>query len=143
MAPRESRKARRQEYESVEEEEEEDSSQQTTQGDAMEVMKQASKLVEFTNARRDKKRKAIVAEHERRVKDLKTKIDTLFNNRKNRVTKSRQDLWKRLDALNMKRQNIEEQILKSMKTIEQASIKFSGELDPIFRGRINDIEMAG
>ncbi|PVH85667.1 hypothetical protein DL98DRAFT_408854, partial [Cadophora sp. DSE1049] len=92
------------------------------------------------NDRRDKKRQAIEEEHEKRVKDVKVKIDNLFAARKSRVSKSHQAAWARLDALDKKRQNIESLIIASMMSIETKSIHLSGELVAMFEGRLEDME---
>ncbi|KAL2072761.1 hypothetical protein VTL71DRAFT_12104 [Oculimacula yallundae] len=145
MAPHKSRETQAQASASEDENE-----QQSSQDDAMDMMVAARGIVSKNNERRDKKRKSIEGEHEKRVKDVRVKIDTLFAARKSRVallsftkpspSKAQQAAWARLDALDKKRQNIESLILASMKTIETQSSYLSDELVAMFKGRLEEME---
>jgi len=104
------------------------------------IMKAAHSMVESNKSRRDLKRKAIEADHEKRVKETKGKMEKLFDARKSKVTKSQKAVWERLDALNRKRQSLESLILSSMKKVEIHSTNISSELNAMFEGRIEDIE---
>ncbi|KAK0100248.1 hypothetical protein ONS96_007531 [Cadophora gregata f. sp. sojae] len=135
MGPRQFRKGQAQASASDDEE-----LQQSSQEDATAMIIAAKNIVSKNNERRDKKRKAIEEEHEKRVKDVKSKIDTLFATRKSRVSKSHQAAWARLDALDKKRQNIESLIIASMISIETNTVHLSGELVAMFDGRLEDME---
>ncbi|CAL3961948.1 hypothetical protein PZA11_000748 [Diplocarpon coronariae] len=135
MAPRQLRTVQRQEEDS-----EEDSSQQASQEDPFDVVRRAQELVKAGEVRREKKRRSIEGEFEKRVDDARAKIDTLFASRKSRVTKSRELLWTRLDTLNKKREGIERLILASMRTLEYTSINTSNDLEIVLEGRIEELE---
>ncbi|KAL5321132.1 hypothetical protein ACEPPN_011944 [Leptodophora sp. 'Broadleaf-Isolate-01'] len=148
MAPRRSHKI--QAPVSASEEDEQQSSQDDEVAAAKEVVTKVSYLysciLKFfsqdskNNERRDKKRRAIEAEHEKRVKDVKARIDALFAARKSRVSKAHQAAWARLDALDKKRQNIEGLILGTMKNIETRSIQLCVELAVMFEDRLEEME---
>ncbi|CZT42854.1 uncharacterized protein RSE6_02806 [Rhynchosporium secalis] len=133
MAPHKSRQAQA----STSEDENE---QQSSQDDAMEMLNTAKDIFSKGNERRDKKRKVIEGEHDKRIRDSKVKMDTVFAARRSRVSKSHQAVWARLDTLDKKRQNIESLILASMKTIETQSSYLSDELVAMFGGRIEEME---
>ncbi|KAG4412686.1 hypothetical protein IFR04_014189 [Cadophora malorum] len=135
MGPRQSRKSQAQASAS-----EDEDVQQSSQEDPTAMIIAAKSIVSKNNDRRDKKRKSIEEEHEKRVKDVKLKMDNLFAARESRVTKSQQAAWARLDALDKKRQNIESLIIASMMTIETNSIHLAGELVAMFEGRLEDME---
>ncbi|KAH9215306.1 hypothetical protein DL95DRAFT_336628, partial [Leptodontidium sp. 2 PMI_412] len=131
MAPRRSHKIQAPVSASEEDE------QQSSQDDEVDAAKE---VVAKNNERRDKKRRAIEAEHEKRVKDVKARIDALFAARKSRVSKAHQAAWARLDALDKKRQNIEGLILGTMKNIETRSIQLCVELAVMFEDRLEEME---
>ncbi|KAH6709031.1 hypothetical protein BKA61DRAFT_613458 [Leptodontidium sp. MPI-SDFR-AT-0119] len=131
MAPRRSHKIQAPVSASEEDE------QQSSQDDEVAAAKE---VVTKNNERRDKKRRAIEAEHEKRVKDVKARIDALFAARKSRVSKAHQAAWARLDALDKKRQNIEGLILGTMKNIETRSIQLCVELAVMFEDRLEEME---
>ncbi|KAG4443013.1 hypothetical protein IFR05_001467 [Cadophora sp. M221] len=134
MAPR--RSAKIQAPVSASEDEDE---QQTSQDDGMNMIA-AEEVLNKNNERRDKKRRAIEAEYEKRVKDVKARIDALFAARKSRVSKAHQAAWARLDTLDKKRQNIEGLILGTMKDIETRSIQLCAELAVTFEDRLEEME---
>jgi hypothetical protein len=54
-------------------------------------------------------------------------------------TKYQKDLWIRLEALNAKRENLEQLILASMKSIEKHTLNIASEMDAILQGRIEEM----
>ncbi|KAH7363885.1 hypothetical protein BKA65DRAFT_489867 [Rhexocercosporidium sp. MPI-PUGE-AT-0058] len=120
--------------------ESEEDEQQSSQDNTVDMMDVAKDIVTKNNERREKKRKALEAEHDKRVKDIKSRIDALFAARNSRVCKAHQEAWARLDALDKKRQNIEGLILATMKEIEAKTIQLSAELAAMFEGRLEEME---
>jgi len=137
MAPRQSRKTRADTSEAASDVETQQSSMDTMEAD---WMKTAQDMIASSRRRREAKRAAIEGEHAKRIKDAKAQIDTLFENRKMRVTKAQKTQWDRLAALNKKRQELESQILASMALIERHTANISSELVAVLTGRVEDFQ---
>ncbi|TVY37384.1 hypothetical protein LSUB1_G003436 [Lachnellula subtilissima] len=136
MAPRQSRKS----PSAFESESEEDSQPVSTEQNTVDMLRTAKSMVDDGKKRRVKKRKAIENSYDNRVKEVETKIDTLFAVRKSRVTKNQKALWTRLEKLNTKREKLERLILASMLSIEEHTINIAVQMEAVFAGRMEDIE---
>ncbi|TVY50523.1 hypothetical protein LCER1_G005357 [Lachnellula cervina] len=136
MGPRQSRKSQP----AIESESDEDSQPVSTEQNTAEMLKTAKDIVDDGKKRREKKRRAIEKSYDERVKEVETKIDTLFAVRNSRVSKNQKQLWTRLEKLNTKRENLEQLILASMLSIEKHTINITVQMEAVFADRIEDIE---
>jgi len=108
----------------------------------MDMLRKARGMMASSKKRREAKRKAIEIEHEKRIKDVRARVDVLFETRKNRVHKAQKVQFKRLDALYRKRQGIESHILSSMRSIELHHLNISSEITAMIDGRLEEIAEA-
>ncbi|KAH8665184.1 hypothetical protein BGZ60DRAFT_378688, partial [Tricladium varicosporioides] len=92
------------------------------------------------NKRREIRRKAIEADHEQRIKEVRAKIESLHSTRYTRITKMQNNVCGKLEALNSRRESLEKQILTSMMHIESQTKMMATELDAMFSGRLEDLE---
>ncbi|CAG8980287.1 hypothetical protein HYALB_00008907 [Hymenoscyphus albidus] len=120
-----------------------DSDEETSQPSQEDLVKKAENILAQGKKRREAKRKSIEAEHSKRVKEVKTKMENLYAVRKNKVSKLQASYWERLDALNNKREALEKAILASMKTMEGHTIVVAGYISHVLDGRLEEAkEMA-
>ncbi|TVY13224.1 hypothetical protein LARI1_G007821 [Lachnellula arida] len=136
MGPRQSRKSQP----AIESESDDDSQPVSTEQNTAEMLETAKGMVDDGKKRREKKRRAIEKSYDDRVKEVETKIDTLFAVRNSRVSKNQKELWTRLEKLNTKRENLEQLILASMLSIEKHTINIAVQMEAVFAGRMEDIE---
>ncbi|RKF55721.1 hypothetical protein OnM2_087023 [Erysiphe neolycopersici] len=92
---------------------------------------------------RNKKRKAIEDDFNRRQWELKLKIEKQFETRQKAITKYQNDTWEKLEVLNEKLQFIEESILSTIKNLESLTLNMTNQMILILRESIYDHQRVG
>ncbi|POS86846.1 hypothetical protein EPUL_001276 [Erysiphe pulchra] len=106
--------------------------------DEKDVIETAHRIVRDTKNIRNKKRKGIEDDFNKRQRELKIKIEKQFEMKQKAVTKYQDDTWEKLEALNEKLQHIEGSILSSMKNLESATLNMTGQMILILRESVYD-----
>jgi len=107
------------------------------------MIKVGEQMLQASRRRRDSRRKLIENEHKKRVKDAKTKINELYDERKDRVQKLQRSQWERLSTLLQKRKAIEVRIFGHLKTLEATRSNLASILDAVCVGRQDEIAELG
>ncbi|RFU31365.1 hypothetical protein B7463_g4985, partial [Scytalidium lignicola] len=105
-----------------------------------EMMKTAQEMLISSKRRKDSRRKAIENEYQGRIKKAGAEVTALFEKRKIKVKEVQKTQWQKLEELNTKREHLESLIIKSIMTIEQATLNLSREITAIFSGRMQEIK---
>ncbi|KAG9238549.1 hypothetical protein BJ875DRAFT_32264 [Amylocarpus encephaloides] len=117
---------------------EEEHNESEEESQPAEAVIRAQSLVNTSKKRREAKRKLLEAEHKKHVKELRHRIDNAYAVRNTKLANLQGSYWKRLEALNTKRENLEKLILVSMKQTELQTKNIASELLAMFEGRQED-----
>ncbi|QSZ30974.1 hypothetical protein DSL72_000534 [Monilinia vaccinii-corymbosi] len=102
----------------------------------MDFVQRANEMMADTKKRRDAKRTKIETDRAKRIKDVQKKIEALYEDRRTRRAKIQKAQWNHLYSLNKRRQELENQILKSITFIEGKTLSMARELNTVLLGRI-------
>ncbi|KAI9641015.1 hypothetical protein NHQ30_010442 [Ciborinia camelliae] len=103
---------------------------------AIDFVQRANQMMADTKKRRDAKRNKIESERAKRIKDVKKKLDVLYENKRTQRMKVQKAQWKQLHLLNKRRQELEGHIIQSITTIESNTLTMVRELNTVFLGRL-------
>ncbi|KAG4031365.1 hypothetical protein MFRU_009g01430 [Monilinia fructicola] len=102
----------------------------------MDLVQRANQMMADTKKRRDAKRNKIESDRAKRIKDVRRRLEALYENRRARKAKLQKAEWTRLRLLNEKRHELEDQILNSMMLIESQTVSMAREMNAVILHRM-------